>query len=173
MTLKRHLTLCLLAALAASPVSAADGALSARALATAKVLAVPSDHAGEAYAIVESLTTEVGPRMAGSEAEDRAVAWAQAKFKALGYDRVYLEPVSFPTWQRRRESGEVLGPYPQRLHLTALGGTVGTGGKPLEAEVVVEFATIAELKDARPVRSRQDAILHRMERFARPRLQPA
>src|SRR5688572_27229487 len=133
--LQRQLTLCLLAALAAPAAIAADGALSARALATAKILAVPSDHAGEAYSIVESLTTEVGPRLAGSEAEDRAVAWAQAKFKALGYDRVYLEPVTFPTWQRRKESAEVLAPYPQRLAITALGGTVGTGGKPIEAEV--------------------------------------
>ena len=36
------------------------------------------------WKVVESLTTEVGPRLAGSEADARAVAWAQAKFKALG-----------------------------------------------------------------------------------------
>jgi len=41
---------------------------------------------GVAYAIVESLTTEVGPRMAGSEADMRAVNWARAKFAALGFD---------------------------------------------------------------------------------------
>ena len=34
--------------------------------------------------------------MAGSEAYDRATAWAQEKFKSLGYDRVYLEPATFP-----------------------------------------------------------------------------
>ena len=38
------------------------------------------------WKVVESLTTEVGPRMAGSEADARAVAWAEAKFKSLGFD---------------------------------------------------------------------------------------
>ncbi|MCM2338817.1 MAG: peptidase M28 family protein, partial [Lysobacter sp.] len=41
------------------------------------------------YRITESLTTEVGPRMAGSEGDARAVAWAQAKFRELGYDKVW------------------------------------------------------------------------------------
>ncbi|MES2046764.1 MAG: peptidase M28 family protein, partial [Pseudomonadota bacterium] len=41
------------------------------------------------YRILESLTTEVGPRMAGSPADARAVAWAEAKFKELGFDKVW------------------------------------------------------------------------------------
>ena len=48
-----------------------------------------------AYKIVESLTTEVGARPAGSDAEARAVAWAVAKLRALGFDKVYAEPVKF------------------------------------------------------------------------------
>lgn len=32
-----------------------------------------------AYSIVESLTVEVGPRRAGTEGDERAVAWAQEK----------------------------------------------------------------------------------------------
>jgi len=171
MTLLRPVPLChslalaLALGLAGAPAHAADGGLSAHALATARILAAPNDPAGEAYAIVESLTTEVGPRMAGTEAEARAVAWAQAKFRALGYDRVYLEPVSFKTWERRRESAEVLAPYAQKLALTALGGTVGTQG-PIEAEVV-EFATIDALKAA-PAGSLAGKIAfvsNRMERF--------
>ena len=43
------------------------------------------------WKITESLTTEVGPRLAGSEADARAVEWAKAKFKAArlrqGLDR--------------------------------------------------------------------------------------
>src|SRR5690606_28883747 len=34
-----------------------------------------------AWKVTESLTTEVGPRLAGSEADARAVAWAEAKFR--------------------------------------------------------------------------------------------
>lgn len=40
------------------------------------------------WKVVESLTTEVGPRLAGSQADTRAVRWAVAKFKQLGFDKV-------------------------------------------------------------------------------------
>ncbi len=97
-----------------------------------------------AWQVVESLTTEVGPRLAGSEADMRAVRWAEAKFKALGYDKVRLEPVSFPKWVRRAESGAVLGEFAQPLHLTALGGSPGG---TVEGEVV-RFADLAALEAA-------------------------
>ncbi|MDR1076990.1 MAG: M28 family peptidase [Xanthomonadaceae bacterium] len=83
--------------------------------------------------VVESLTTEVGPRLAGSEADARAVAWAEAKFKELGFNRVWTEPVTFPKWVRRGESASVIGPHAQPLVIAALGGSPGG---TLEAEVV-------------------------------------
>lgn len=96
------------------------------------------------WKVVESLTTEVGPRMAGSEADARAVAWAKAKFKALGFDKVWTEPVTFPKWERRSEHAQVLGANAQPLHVTALGGSpAGT----VEAEVV-RFADLAALQAA-------------------------
>lgn len=97
-----------------------------------------------AYRIVESLTTEVGPRLAGSEADARGVRWAEAKFRALGFDRVWLEPVTFPKWVRRSESAQVLGPNAQPLVLTALGGSPGGA---VEGEVV-RFADLAALEAA-------------------------
>ncbi len=169
MTLLRQTPLCLALALAciAAPAFAADdeAGLSKQADATAKILAMPGDHAGEAYALVESLTTEIGPRLAGSPNFERAMDWAKARFKTLGYDRVYVEPVSFKAWERHHESGAIVGPNPQPLALTALGGTVGTNG-PIEAEVV-EFATIDALKAA-PEGSLAGKIAYvsnRMERF--------
>jgi len=96
------------------------------------------------WMLVESLTTEVGPRMAGSPGDARAVAWAVAKFKALGYDKVWTEPVTFPRWVRRSESGAVLGVHAQPLVLTALGGSVGG---TVEGEVV-RFADLAALEAA-------------------------
>ena len=94
------------------------------------------------YEITESLTTEVGPRLAGSEADARAVAWAQAKFKALGYDRVWIEPVRFPKWERRSEQAAVIGANAQPLAILALGGSPGG---TVEAEVV-RFADLAALE---------------------------
>lgn len=97
-----------------------------------------------AWQVVESLTTQVGPRMAGSEADARAVAWAQAKLKALGYDKVWTEPVTFPKWVRRSEHAEVLGAHAQPLAVTALG--LSAGGT-VEGEVV-RFADLDALEAA-------------------------
>ena len=96
------------------------------------------------WKITESLTTEVGPRLAGTEADARAVAWAKAKFEELGYDKVWTEPVTFPKWVRRSEHAEVLGKHAQPLLLTALGGSPGG---TVEGEVV-RFADLEALKAA-------------------------
>ena len=97
-----------------------------------------------AWQVLESLTTEVGPRLAGSEADARAVAWMVAKFESLGFDKVWTEPVTFPKWVRRGESAAVLGASAQPLHVTALGGSIGG---TVEGEIV-RFATLAELEAA-------------------------
>ncbi len=97
-----------------------------------------------AWDVTESLTTEVGPRVGGSEADARAVEWAKAKFKALGYDKVWTQPVTFPKWIRRGEHGEVLGAHAQPLTLTALGGSPGG---TVEGEVV-RFESLEALQKA-------------------------
>jgi hypothetical protein len=83
--------------------------------------------------------------MAGSEADARAVEWAKAKFKALGYDKVWTEPVTFPKWVRRSERADVLGAHAQPLAVTALGNSPGG---TVEGEVV-RFPDLAAL-DAAP-----------------------
>ena len=145
----RHLPtlLALSLSFALAPAAQANTGLDSEHIAIAEGLRDRAMAGSDAWAVVESLTTEVGPRMAGTPADARAVAWAQAKFTAMGFDKVYLEPVTFPVWLRHRESAEVLAPYPQRLVITALGGSVGTGGQPLDAEVV-EFSDLAALTAA-------------------------
>ena len=117
-----------------------------------------------AYAIVESLTSEIGPRLPGTDADARAVAWAEARLRALGFDRVWTEPVTFPLWRRGSERAEVLPPYAQPLAVTALGGSVGTGG-PVEAEVV-EIADFDALLALPPgsLEGRIAYVAYRMER---------
>ena len=99
-----------------------------------------------AWDLLASLTSEVGPRMAGSEADARAVSWAVDKMHSLGFDRVWTEPVSFPRWLRNHESARVLSPYPQGLAVTALGGSPSTNG-PLDGEVI-QFDSVKELETA-------------------------
>ena len=114
------------------------------------------------WKITESLTTEVGPRMAGSPADARAVAWAKAKFEELGFDKVWTEPVTFPNWERRSEHAEVLGPHSQPLVVTALGGSPGgtVSGQ------VVRFPDLDSLQKAAPgsLKGRIAFIDYRMER---------
>lgn len=100
-----------------------------------------------AYDILESITTEVGPRLAGSPADFRAQDWAVAKFNELGFDKVYKEPVKIPYWKRIHESAEVIAPFPQPLYITALGGSVSTPEGGLQAEVI-QFDTVNDLAKA-------------------------
>jgi carboxypeptidase Q len=101
-----------------------------------------------AWELLASLTTDVGPRMAGTPGDALAVAWAQDRMRSLGFDRVWLEPVEFPLWQRRSETAAVVSPRFQELAATALGGSPGTGG-PVRAEIV-HFADLEELEAADP-----------------------
>ncbi|MFC3195396.1 M28 family peptidase [Marinicella sediminis] len=118
-----------------------------------------------AYELTESLTTEVGPRLAGSPGDAKAVAWAEAKFKALGFDEVRLEPAPLKRWTRGVEQAEVLSPFPQPMHITALGRTLPTPAEGLEGEII-HFADLEALKAADPalVKGKITFISKRMER---------
>jgi Zn-dependent M28 family amino/carboxypeptidase len=98
-----------------------------------------------AWEILESLTTEIGPRLAGTEANERAVIWAQAMLQASGFDKVWLEPVTFPVWRRFSETARVMSPYPQELKITALGYSGSTDGEMLGE--LIKFESLAELQD--------------------------
>ena len=89
-----------------------------------------------AWDLVESLTSEVGPRFAGSEGDRRGVEWAVAKLTSLGFDRVWTDPIEVPQWDRGQAEGQILGKNSQSVHLTALGGSIGTPENGLEAEVI-------------------------------------
>ena len=90
----------------------------------------------EAAALVRSLSDEVGPRLAGSPGDARAVAWALRTMRSMGLAAVRAEPVRVPHWERGVERGEIVAPYPHPVALTALGGSVGTAPEGVEAEVV-------------------------------------
>ncbi|MCJ2186162.1 M28 family peptidase [Novosphingobium beihaiensis] len=107
--------------------------------------ATPQQGSGVAWDIVEGLTTEIGPRIAGSDAEARARAWAESKLKALGFSNVKIEPFRTNAWQRGPEHARLTAPYPQPLAITALGFSVPTPAGGLKAEMVY-FPTLAALE---------------------------
>ncbi|MDR3513840.1 MAG: M28 family peptidase [Caulobacteraceae bacterium] len=97
-----------------------------------------------AFPILESLTTEIGPRPAGSPAQKRAMEWGLAKLTALGFQNVHAEPFTVTAWVRGPEAAEVVAPFPQKLAILGLGGSVPTPKEGIEAEIVL-FHTYADL----------------------------
>jgi Zn-dependent M28 family amino/carboxypeptidase len=100
-----------------------------------------------AWEITEDLTTNIGPRIVGSPAMERAKGWGEAKLKALGFTNVKVEQFAKPSWTRGEESAWLVGPYPMKLNIVGLGRTVPTPPEGIEAEVAL-FRTYAELMAA-------------------------
>src|SRR5687767_10342512 len=118
-----------------------------------------------AWDIAEGLTTEVGPRLAGTEAEAGAREWAVRKLMAMGFANVRVEPFDMPVWVRGEEKAWITAPFPQPLAVTALGNSGATPAQGIEGELV-GFSTLDELKAA-PDSAVQGKIVfvdHRMPR---------
>lgn len=115
--------------------------------ATAKLLIERAKTDERGLAFVEDLTTEVGQRLAGSEAEARARDWSVAELTELGFDTVRIEPFEIPFWSRKSESVAVLSPSPQPLVATALGGSAATPVGGVTGKVA-RFESLSELRAA-------------------------
>lgn len=107
-------------------------------------IALVAESDGLAWDFVEGITTEVGPRQPGTEAEKRGRDWAVKWLKAQGFADVRVEPFRMQTWVRGEETAAIVSPFPQPMHITALGNTASTGEAGLTAEVVY-FPTYADL----------------------------
>jgi len=118
-----------------------------------------------AWDITEGLTTEVGQRLAGTEAEARARAWSVAKLQAMGFSNVRVETFDMPTWIRGPESAEILAPFPQKLVVAALGNSASTGPAGITGEVI-GFDNVADLERApdAAVRGKIVFVTHAMQR---------
>jgi len=104
-------------------------------------------HDDYAWDVVEGLTTEVGQRLAGTEAEARARDWAVIKLRALGFSNVHVEPFDMAVWTRGPESAEIVSPFPQKLVVAALGYSGSTGPAGVTGEIVY-FDSVDALREA-------------------------
>lgn len=103
---------------------------------------------GHAYEDLRSLCKDVGARLSGSASAQLAVEWGERKLKSYGFDKVYLQEIMVPHWERgTKETGWIkTNDKLLKVELLALGGSVGTNGL-LEAEVI-EFKSLEILKTA-------------------------
>jgi carboxypeptidase Q len=118
-----------------------------------------------AYEHVASLTSEVGPRFAGSAGDAAAVRWALNKLSSLGFSKVRSQDVLAPRWVRGSAEVTLLGPGGQPLIAAALGGSIGTSEDGVEAQVI-EAASLDALRalPATAVNGKIVFINQRMER---------
>jgi len=128
------------------PATAAD-ATAAAYRETANRIVSASLNGDGAWQKVSALTDQIGARISGSAELDRAIVWARDTFAKDGQENVHLEPAHVPHWVRGAESAEIVAPFPRKLAVLALGGSVGTppGGITAEVAVVSSFEELASL----------------------------
>jgi len=127
------------------PTLAADDRLLASATVAAERIAVVSERDGDtAWTRLRELAKDIGNRITGSAALDRAIAWAERNMRDDRLDDVRREPVLVPHWVRGAERARIVRPVDRPLAVLALGGSVGTT-RELRAPVVM-FDSIDALR---------------------------
>lgn len=102
---------------------------------------------GQSYENLRVLCKDIGARITGSAEAEMAVKWGERLLKSYNFDKVYLQEVKVPHWERGtkeaawiiNEKGETL-----KLEVLALGGSIGTNG--LIGGEVIEVADVEALK---------------------------
>lgn len=106
---------------------------------------------GHSYENLRSLCKDIGARITGSAEAEMAVVWGKKKMESYGFDKVYLQEITVPHWERgTKEAGWYIDAdgAMKRVNLLALGGSIGTEG--LLKGQLIEFKTLDALKSANP-----------------------
>ena len=102
---------------------------------------------GKSYEWLRYLTKQIGPRLSGSEGAQKAVDWTKQVMEQQGFDRVFLQDVLVPHWVRGKKEEAYFrsGKQKTTVPIAALGGSVATGPKGVEAGVI-EVMSFPELR---------------------------
>lgn len=106
---------------------------------------------GRAYEDLRSLCKDVGARLSGSSQAEMAVEWGKNRLESYGFDKVYLQEIKVPHWERGTKESAWIKSNKQLIpvKILALGGSVSTEGT-LKAELVV-FNSLDALRKANKV----------------------
>ncbi|PKF76091.1 M28 family peptidase [Chryseobacterium sp. PMSZPI] len=94
---------------------------------------------GKGYTELRELTKGIGNRLSGSEAYEKSVKWAEQKLREAGADKVWLQEVIIPVWERGKESLHIKtsnGSW-KSLKMLSLGNSEGTNGKDISGEIIM------------------------------------
>ncbi|POY35552.1 peptidase M28 family protein [Solitalea longa] len=102
---------------------------------------------GRVYENLHYLCKNIGPRLSGSTNAQKAVDWTKSLMESYAFDKVYLQEVMVPHWERgaKEKAYFKLNNKKQLVAVAALGGSVGAE-MGIEAEVV-EVYNFNQLKE--------------------------
>jgi carboxypeptidase Q len=103
-----------------------------------------------AYAYLTELSDDVGARVTGSPAGQKAIDWGLSKMKTIGLENVRPEKwTMWKGWTRGTATAEMLSPLHRNLSVDAMGWTGSTPAAGVEAEVLTAnfFDLDAEIKN--------------------------
>lgn len=94
--------------------------------------------AGDSMELLRQLTDDIGPRLAGSPAHERAVEWALLKFREHGVSSVWREEFTLPNgWQRGWARGRMVLPVARSLRVSSVGWGPSTRAGGISGEVIL------------------------------------
>lgn len=116
------------------------------------------------YKLLQELC-DIGPRLSGSKNSLRAICWAEEKLKSFGVDKVWLQPVMVPHWERGSvETAKIVNRKKNNeksLSILSLGGSVATPEKGITANVI-------EVKNFTELEKRKNEVKGKIVFFSRP-----
>jgi hypothetical protein len=82
---------------------------------------------GDSMELLRQLTDDIGARVVGSPAYERAAQWAAAKLRAAGLTNIRLEEFRLPnTWQRGPSRARLVAPVARPLRIGSVGWSPST-----------------------------------------------
>ena len=100
---------------------------------------------GKSYEWLDYLSNQIGGRMSGTVAAEKAVKWAENTMINAGFDKVWLQPVMVPHWERgvKEVAYYTVNNKKITVPICALGNSIATSKKGITAEII-EVKSIAE-----------------------------
>ncbi len=85
----------------------------------------------------QQLLDSIGPRLTGSPGAARGRDWLVSTYRSMGIEARQEEYGTWAAWQRGVAHVDLIAPRVRSLEATMLAWSPGTGGRPVEGEVIV------------------------------------
>jgi len=92
---------------------------------------------GKSFDDMADFVDEIGPRMSGSKALENGINYIKKLLQEMKLINIDEIPATVPKWIKGVEHAELLKPKQKKLHILALGTSVGTPKDGIQAEAIV------------------------------------